>query len=227
MEPVNVNGYGTVGDLAAAAKIAFGAAIMRSASGTLKAPSALVDNIVGVADGDLVEKTEDGFYSQYDMVPGIAAGIVRLWVTSNNLAKEDIEAGDYLELADVGSTNLLPVGAFQQMTADGTESGAVRELGSLARALEDVTLTNIEPVEADVAVGDTTVTMTAANMLLLGLAAGDYILLEDKTDQCMINRVKSVTATVITLQMASTVALTKLTQEDPIHKLHQVEALLL
>jgi hypothetical protein len=227
MKPVNVSAFGTVGDLAAAAKIAFGAAVMRSASGTLKAPSALVHNIIGVADWDLVEKTEDGFYSAYDIVPVLAGAVVRLWVTSNNLAKEDIEAGDNLELADVGSSNLLPVGAFQQMTADGTESGAVREAGTLARALEDVTLTNIEPVEADVAVGATTVTMTAANMTLLGLAAGDYILLEDKSDQCMINRVKSVTATVITLQMASTVALTKTTEEDPIHKLHQVEAILI
>lgn len=227
MKPVNVSAFGTVGDLAAAAKIAFGAAVIRSASGTLKATADIVHNIIGITDWDLVEKTEDGFYSQYDTVPLIASGIVRLWVTSNEATKEDIQAGDYLEIADVGGSNALPVGAFQQMNAQsGTCTGAVREVSSLARALEDVTLTDIEPASVNLAVGGTTVTLLAADITSLGLAAGDYILLEDISGQCMINRVKSVTSTVITLQMASTVALTA-GDSDPIHKLHQVEALLI
>ena len=41
----------------------------------------------------------------------------------------------------------------------------------------------------------------------------------------MINRVKAVTSTVITLQLASTVALANAT--DMVHKLHQVEVVLI
>ncbi|MGC9445315.1 MAG: hypothetical protein ACP5E9_10390, partial [Candidatus Methanospirareceae archaeon] len=107
-----------------------------------------------------------------------------------------------------------------------TCTGAVREVGSLARALEDVTLTDIEPVASDVSVGDTSVTLSEANMTNLGLAVGDYIVLENADGDAMINRVEALTSTVITLQLASTVALVA-NDSDPVHKLHQVEVLLL
>ena len=228
MEKVAVNVFDRLGPMAAASLIPFGAAVAYAASGTVK-PSidiGVAQNLLGVADDDDVEKTEPGFYSQYDAVPIVTAGRVRLWVTSNETTKEDILAGDYLEIADVGGTNTLSVGAFQQMDAEGgTPTGAVRQATSVARALESVTLTDIEPVAANVAVGDTTVTMSSGNMTLLDLKADDYILLEDASANCVVNRVASVSATVITLQIASTVALASGT--DPVHKLHQVEAMLI
>ena len=228
MEPVNINAFDVLGGMVAASKIAFGAAAMYAAAGTIKSPAEITDaNILGIADLDLVEKTEDGFYSQYDIVPLITAGRCRVWVTSNYDDAEDIVAGDYLELADLGGTNSLPVGVFQEMGAEsGTGSGDIREDESLARALESVTLTDVEPCAVAVTVGATTVTLDSADMILLGLAAGDYILLEDDSGNAMINRVKSVTATVITLQMASTVAMDDTTNDD-IHKLHQVEVMLI
>lgn len=228
MEPVNINAFDILGGMIAASKIAFGAAAMYAAAGTIKSPAEITDaNILGIADLDLVEKTEDGFYSQYDIVPLITAGRCRVWVTSNYDDAEDIVAGDYLELADLGGTNSLPVGVFQEMGAEsGTGSGDVREDESLARALESVTLTDVEPCAVAVTVGATTVTLDSADMTLLALAAGDYILLEDDSGNAMINRVKSVTATVITLQMASTVAMSDTTNDD-VHKLHQVEVMLI
>ena len=226
MKPVDVNASDILGELVAASQIAFGAAVIQAAAGTIKSTLNTVHNVIGIAADDNVEKTVDGFYSQYDVVPVIPGGRCRVWVTSNEATKEDIAAGDYLEIAILGGgSNALPVGVFQQMGADGgTCAGAVRQIESTMQALESVTLTDIEPVGSAVAVGDTTITMDSADMTSLDLAAGDYILQEDDGGNCMINRVKSVTSTVITLQLASTVAQLDTTNDD-IHKLHQVEAM--
>ena len=223
MEPVNVNAFDIIGDMAAASKIAFGAAVAYAAAGTVKATIAIAisDNLLGIADWDAVEKDEDGFYSQYDIVPIISAGRCRVWVTSNEAAKEDILAGDYLEIADLGSTNTLTVGALQQMGAEsGTCTGAVREATSIARALEDVTLTDIEPAT----LSGKTLTLLAADIVLLGLAVGDYVVLEDANAEAEINRVAALpSTTTVTLQFTPNT----ITAVDTLHKLHQVEVMLL
>lgn len=229
MKPVNVNAFDICGDHVAASLIAFGAACAYKAAGTIQATIdiGVSQNLIGIADLDLVETTEEGFYSTYDAVPLITAGRCRVWVTPNHTTAEDIIAGDYLETADLGGTNALPVGVFQEMGGEGgSGTGTVREATSVARALEDCDLVDIVPIASTVAVGDTTVTLSSANMTTLGLAAGDYILLEDDSHNCMINRVASVTATVITLQIASTVAMSD-TTNDEVHKLAQVEVMLL
>lgn len=229
MKPVSVNPFDIYGGHAAASLIAFGAACAYKAAGTIQGTIdiAVSQNLIGIAMDDAVEKTEPGFYSQYDAVPLITAGRCRAWVTANHTSAVTIEAGDYLEVADIGGTNTLPLGVLQEMGGEGgSGTGAVREATSIARTLEDVTLKKLEIVGADVAVGATTVTMDATKMTALDLAAGDYILLEDVTANCMINRVKAVTTTAITLQVASTVALTA-GDNDVIHKIGQVEAMLL
>ena len=229
MDPVNVKALDILGDMAAAGKIAFGAAVAYAAAGTVKATIDIdvSENLLGIADLDLVEKDEDGFYSQYDVVPIITAGRCRVWVTPNHTTAEDIVAGDYLEIADLGGTNALSVGVFQEMDGEGgSGAGTVRQATSVARALEDCDLTDIVSIASTVAVGDTTVTLTSGDMTKLDLAAGDYILLEDDGGNCMINRVKSVTSTVITLQIASTVAMSD-TTNDEIHKLAQVAVMLI
>ena len=226
MKPVDVNAQDILGELVAASQIAFGAAVIHSAAGTIASTLNTVHNVIGLAVDDNVEKTIDGFYSQYDVVPVIPGGRCRAWVTSNESTKEDIAAGDYLEIAILGGGSVAqPIGVFQQMGAEsGTCTGAVRQIESTMQALESVTLTDIEPVGVAVTVGATTVTLSSGDMTLLDLSEGDYILLEDHDGDAMINRVKSLTSTVITLQIASTVALASTTDDD-IHKLHQVEAM--
>ena len=229
MEPVIVNAFDIQGEHVAASKIAFGAACAYAAAGTIQATIdiAVSQNLIGIAIDDMVERDEDGFYSQYDVVPLVTAGRCRVWVTPNHTTAEDIIAGDYLEIADLGGTNALPVGVFQEMDGEGgSGAGTVRQATSVARALEDCDLKNIVSIASTVAVGDTTVTLTSGDMTTLDLAAGDYILLEDDSGNCMINRVKSVTSTVITLQIASTVAMSD-TTNDEVHKLGQVEVMLL
>lgn len=222
--PVNVNPQNIAGSHAAASQIAFGAAVISAAAGTVKSTLNTVDNVFGIAVNDEVEKTVDGFYAQYDMVPIVTRGPCRAWVTSNESTKEDILAGDFLEVAILGGGAItLPIGVLQQMGAEsGTCSGVVRELRTMARAVDDATLFDTEPVAGNVAVGDTTVTMTAGNITNLDLVIGDYILLEDLNGQAMINKVSSLTATVIGLVIPSTVVLTA-TDNDEIHHLIQVE----
>ena len=224
MMPVNTNAQNIIGSHAAASQIAFGAAVISAASGTLKSTLNTVDNVLGIAMNDEVEKTIDGFWSLYDALPVVTRGAARAWVTSNEATKEDILAGDFLEVAILGGGAVTqPIGVLQQMGAEsGTCTGAVRELRTVARAIDDCVLSDIEPVAADVSVGDTTVTLTAGNITNLDLSVGDYILMEDIDGDCMINRVESLTATVITLLIASTVAMVA-TDSDPVHKLHQVE----
>jgi hypothetical protein len=229
MKPVDVNAFDILGDQIAASKLAFGAACAYAAAGTIQGTIdiAVSQNLIGIAVDDSVEKDEDGFYSQYDVVPLVTAGRCRVWVTANHTSAVTIGAGDYLEVADIGGTNTLPLGVLQEMGGEGgSGTGAVREATSIARTLEDITLKKLEIAGADLAVGGTTVTMDAAKMTALALAVGDYVLLEDVTANCMINRVKTVTSTTFTLQLASTVALTA-SDNDVVHKLGQVEAMLL
>lgn len=228
MKPVNVNAFDVIGDMAAASNIAFGAAVAYAAAKTVQATKdiAVSQNIIGIADWDLVEKAEDGFYSQYDLVPIITAGRCRAWVTPTHTTAESIAAGAYLEIADIGGTNAQPIGVLQQMGAeDGSATPTVREDETIARALEDVSMTDPKIVAAETAIGSKTITLSEANLTALALSVGDYILLENLDGDAMINRVAALTATTITLQIASTVLLENAT--DYVHKLMQCEVMLI
>ena len=225
MKPVNVNAFDVLGDMAAAGLIAFGTAVCYSAAGTVKGTpntTAGEENMIGIVVEDLVEKTEDGFYSQYDVVPIITAGRARVWVTPDD-DDASIIAGDYLNLKILGGgSNTLPVGVFAEA---GDGAGGVKQLNSLARALEDVTLTsaaNYIIAAADLAIGGVTVTIADSSKFTVG----DYILLEDLDGNVQINRVKALpSSTTITLQIASTVALANAT--DYVHILAQCEVMML
>lgn len=226
MKPVDVNAFDILGSMPAASIIPFGGAVTYSAAGTLKAAVCTADayDILGIAIDDNVEKTVDGFYSQYDMVPLITAGRCRVWVTPNNTAKADIKAADYLDLADISTgTNTLPVGVFEE---SGSQAGQTRLTSSLARALEDVALLNCEVPDAHTA-GGKTVTLATGEMSNLDLSVGDYIMLNDinGTSAAQVNRVAALSNTDITLQIASTVSLDGST--DLVHKLAQCEVMLL
>ena len=229
MKPVNVDAFDMIGDMAAAGNIAFGAAVCYSAAGTIKGTpntTAGEENWLGIADLDLVETTIAGFYSLYDPVPIITARKCRVWVTPDD-DDASIKAGDYLNLKILGDgSNTLPVGVFAEA---GDGAGAVKQLNSTARALEDVTLSsaaNYIVVAADLASGGETVTVADSSLFTVG----DYILLEDLAggggSDCMINRVKAIpNSTTFTLEIASTVALAN--GADYVHILAQCKVMLL
>nr|QNO41552.1 hypothetical protein MPGNBCFJ_00016 [Methanosarcinales archaeon ANME-2c ERB4]QNO42066.1 hypothetical protein NIICAKKE_00016 [Methanosarcinales archaeon ANME-2c ERB4]QNO42287.1 hypothetical protein OEDCDHIP_00004 [Methanosarcinales archaeon ANME-2c ERB4]QNO42442.1 hypothetical protein ADMFNEEM_00008 [Methanosarcinales archaeon ANME-2c ERB4]QNO42686.1 hypothetical protein GKPKHNMI_00008 [Methanosarcinales archaeon ANME-2c ERB4] len=225
MKPVNVNAFDIIGDKVAASILPFGAAATYAAAGTVKAApcTAIAYAISGIAVDDAVQKTVDGFYSQYDPVPLVTAGRTRVWVTPNNSTAAAIKADDYLDLAVLSTgTNTLPVGVFEE---SGSQAGETRLTSSLARALEDADLVDCV-VPDNVAVGDTTVTLSSAEMTTLDLSDGDYILLNDLNGNTQVNRVVSTTTTVITLQIAANVALTA-ADSDLVHKLTQCGVMLL
>jgi hypothetical protein len=199
MRPVNVNGLDIGGDHAAGGVIAFGAAVYRTGAGIVSGClcTAASTAFMGIAVDDIVEDDTS------------------------------IEAGDYLELAVLGSSNTLPVGVFMEAVA-GTPAGTVRTTATLARAMEDKTLTSaLKWVKTEagksVAIGATTITLTTTKTALF--TVGDYILLEDLNGEVQINRVKSKSGAVLTLEIASTVAL--IGDTDYLHILTQVEAILI
>jgi len=224
MKPVNINAQDILGDMPAASTLAFGAAVCRSAAGTVKGAmnnAAGEENLLGIAVDDNVEKSEDGFYSAYDMVPIVTAGRCRVWVTPDT-NDASIVAGDYLSIFPLGTAaNTLPAGVFAEIGG----AGGVKSVNTSARALEDVTLSsaaNYIIAGADLAVGGSTVTVADSSKFTIG----DYILLEDLDGNVTINRVKAIpSSTTFTLQIASTVALANAT--DYIHILAQCEVMLL
>ena len=226
MDPVNVHILDSIGGHAAGGVIAFGAAVYRTAAKVVNGCLCTVagTGMVGIAIDDMVVKTIDGFYSQYDNVPLWTEGRGRVWVTPSE-DDTSIEAGDFLELAVLGSSNTLPVGVFVEAVAD-TPAGAERTTNSMAQALEDKTLSSalkwVLTVES-VSIGDKTITLDATKAALF--TVGDYIILEDLDGNVMMNRVTAISGSVLTLAIASTVALTGTT--DYLHILTQVEAKLI
>lgn len=222
MMPVKINPQNIAGSHAAASQIAFGAVVISAAVGTVKSTLEPVHNVIGIAVNDEVEKTVDGFYAQYDMVPIVTRGPARAWVIANHAAAENILAGDFLEcVVGAASTFTRPIGVLQEMSAEtGTGTGAVRELASVARALDDATLFDCEPLSVELSAGSQTATLIAGNITNLDLSIGDYVMFEDLNGSGEINRVTGTTATTISLLIPSvgTYAIA-----DVVHKMVQME----
>jgi len=225
VKPVVLNAFDIIGDMKAASITHFGAAVIRSASGTIKpANSASDTNILGLAVDDNVVRDTEGFYSQYDTVPILTAGRGRAWVTPNG-QNVNIEAGDYLEVAALGSS---PTGNHGVLEEAGATAGATRTAVSVARALEDVTMgsDSYKTPSSNVSIGDTQITFTSSDLSAMNLSVGDYIVLEDLTGDVQVNRVADLSSTQITLQLPSTVALVA-ADSDRVTKLYQCEVMLL
>jgi hypothetical protein len=216
--------------VAAGQYIPFGACVMPSGNTdqTVKAAVGANVPIVGVAGMPKVEmnpalRQYPGFWSPYEEIPVFCEGVVRVPVISGkNLAANNIDLNDGLEVALIGSTSTAPHGVLEEA---GTNAGQTPLITCVARALEAKTLGAAMGciVTSDVAIGDTTVTTTAANIAAMGLEDGDHIMLEDITGQAQHNIVKSHTATVLTLNKPSTVALVN-SDSDVIYKINQVRA---
>ena len=222
MMPVNVNPQNIIGSHAAASQIAFGAVVISAAAGTVKSTLEPVHNVVGIVGNDNVEKTVDGFYAQYDQVPIVTAGPARAWVIANHATAEDIAIGDFLEcVVGAASTFTRPIGVLQAMDAEtGAKTAGVRQLGTVAQALDDATLFDAEPLSAELSAGSTTATLIAGNITNLDLSIGDYVMFEDLNGSAEINRVTGTTSTTISLLIPS-VGVYAIA--DVVHKMVQVE----
>ncbi len=213
---------------AAGDMIGFGVALIRSSAKTVKGTMAdNEDAVVGFsvqpADGVVLDK--DGFYQatnnagKPDVVRVARPGsIINALVIAK--ANTSIVDGDYLEAAPLGDASCY-IGVLNEA---GSNAGDAKTLTTLAQALEDCSITSSSyktPAE-DVAVGASTITFSSADLALLDLEEGDYIILEDVNGDAQLNRVKSLTETVVTLELPSTVALTAL-NSDLVYKVFQVK----
>ena len=224
MKPVNVNAFDVLGGFAANARIPFGCAVRRAAAGKVDiaydGAAGTYHAILGIVDWDLVEKTVDGFYSQYDPVPIIPAGRARVWVLGHETG---IVEGGFLKSGDLGSP---ACGVFDKETTITT-----RTINSLAKVMEDPTgllHADYGNKAASSATGSS-ITMASADVVTaMKLAAGDYIAIGNTSDdEAEINRVKSIADAVITTQEPLAQTYTCGASATKVYKLVQLEALLI
>lgn len=206
-------------------KIAFGAALIRSAAGVVTAAEAAnEDAVIGFAvqPANNVVLDDDFFYKQYDQVRVARSGEVNaLLITTANTSIVD---GDFLEVANLGDGT---PGAHGLLEEAGNSAGDIRVVTAVAQAQEDVTMgsASYKQPASNVEVGATSATMSASDLAALNLEEGDLIYLRDVDGNGQLNRVKSLTSTVITFQLVSTVALAANT--DYIHKVFQARVKIL
>lgn len=223
--PAGVEPY-VAGDM-----IGFGVALIRSAARTCKGTMAdNEDAVIGFSvqpqDGVVLDK--DAFYQasnnagKPDVVRVARKGsLINALVIAK--ANTSIVDGDYLEAAPLGDASCY-IGVLNEA---GSNAGEDNVLTALAKAMEDCAITNASYKQptGNVAVGASTITLSSGDMTLLDLEEGDYIVLEDVNGDAQLNRVKSLTSTVITLELPSTVALAANT--DYVYKVFQIKALTL
>ena len=192
----------------AASRIPVGAAVVVSSATagaeTIQAATNGDEYILGIAgnrDEGLPKGKYDMFYEQYEMVP-IVQDYAYALVTPNR-GNYNIDLGDFLEVAVLASTSSRH-GVLEEA---GTQAGGTGTALSVARAMQSVTMgsTSYAALGATLSVGDTTATVASGAPTTMGLSIGDYILLEDIDSERQVNRVTSLTATTIGLEIPSTV----------------------
>lgn len=214
LRDVTMVGTGRIESRIAAGTMGFGVALIRSAAG--KVTAATADNtdpgvIVGFSaqpqDGVVLDK--DAFYQATnnsgnpDIVRVIKDGYANLLVCSKG-AYSLIE-GDVLQMAILGGAG-SGVGVLEEAGAGGNV-GETMLTTALAKACEDCATASLyQHPSANVTAGDGSITFAAGVIASLGVTVGDYIILATAAGACQLNRVKSLTATVITLELAATVA---------------------
>lgn len=211
--------------------VGFGVALVRTAARTFKGSMADNDDTIAgfsVQPQNSVCLDEDGFYQSSNKagVPDIGR-MVRKGAVIQALciakANTSIVNGDFLEAAPLGDASCY-IGVLNEC---GSNAGEVRLTTSLAQALEDCTMTDASYKQpaSNIEIGDKTATFSSADLALLDLKEGDYIVLEDVNGDAQLNRVKSLTSTVITMQLASTVQVVAST--DYVRKVFQVKAMVI
>jgi hypothetical protein len=194
----------------AASRIACGAAVVPSsatAGSETLAAGVNTTSILGLAGNrpeGLTKGKYDGFFEQYEQVPIIDD--VGYALVSPNGGNVNIDIGDFLDIGAFGSGSTYTHGVLEEQ---GSGAGTTFAVTCVAKALQSVTMgsKSYKIPASDVAVGDTSITMTSGEPTTMGIVVGDYIMLEDINDDLQVNMVASVSATTIGLVIPSTVTL--------------------
>lgn len=191
----------------AAARIACGAVVTLS-SATAGAETVYAaeteTSILGIAGNrpeGLTKGKYDGFFETYEQVPivdDVGYALVR-----NNSGDYNIDVGDFLEVCVCGDGTPGGHGILEEA---GTHDGTIFTVATVAKALQSVTMgsKSYKTPASSVAVGDTSATMVAGEIATMGIAVGDYIYIEDDDGAGQVNRVASLTSTVIGFEIPAT-----------------------
>jgi hypothetical protein len=161
-------------------------------------------SILGIAGNrpeGLTKGKYDGFFEQYEQVPIIDT--VGYALVRNNSGDFNIDVGDFLEVCVCGDGT---PGAHGILEEAGSHDGTVFTIATVAKALQSVTMgaKSYKVPASSVAVGESSATMVAGEIATMGLAVGDYIYIEDDDGNGQVNRVASLTSTVIGFEIPAT-----------------------
>jgi len=225
---VRTNDTGVVKSKIAGGRIPFGAAVIRAGAGTVKA-GILEDAgsmlVQGFVLEDEVEHTYPGFYESGEMVPMAIGGTVNALIC--DVGGGNLVAGDLLELADItSSTNTGELGVLCE-AGGSSNAGETRTPNVCARLLEDLTMgsdTYKAPASTPTA-GETTISMMAGDMALMGLHVGDWILIRDSDKNGLAGQMNRITAMSDDGSTATMTVLIPITvaAADYIHAVRQAE----
>lgn len=205
----------------AASRMAFGAAVAFSSatagSETVAAAQAET-SILGLAGVReyLPKGKYDGFYEQYEGIP-IVDDVGYALVTPH-ASDTNIDVGDFLEVCLFGDGTPGYHGVLEEA---GSNAGTTFTIATVAKALQSVTMgsKSYKIVAADAAAGVSSLTMTSGELATMGVTVGDYVYLEDLNGAGEVNKVTSVSATVLGLAIPTTLALDN-SDGDLVHRLY-------
>jgi hypothetical protein len=211
MDPVIVDAF-NIRSYAVGARTPFGALCQWSSEKIVK-PTATgtLYSYVGLAVDDMVEKTVDGFYSQYDAAPLIIAGIGRAWLLGGVTA----DAGDYLKIAATLGAGSEFLGVLD------AEADVTRTLYSVAKVVgDDVGDAEHDQTVSSISAKELTID-SAAHLTSLGLVKGDYVVV-DSDEAAEVNRIDdpAISTTECSVQLdpnashANSIKIYKLTQAE-------------
>lgn len=169
------------GIVAAGEYIAYGAFVTRSADGYVKAQVTNVPyNYIGVANGDARKHTIDGFYSPKDKVPIVISGSANVWL----LGGDTVDTANFVRFpATLGAgTEGLGIVASES-------SAAVRTAYSIGRVIDAADKGDADYDQTVSSISGSELTIdSSANLLLLDLVEGDYIVI-DSNEGAEVNRI--------------------------------------
>lgn len=191
----------------AASRIACGAVVTLSsvtAGAETVAAAQAQTSILGIAGNrpeGLPKGKYDGFFDTYEQVPIIDD--IGYALVAPNSGATNIDLGDFLEVGIFGDGT---PGAHGVLEEAGSTDGTIFTVATVAKALQSVTMgsKSYKTPASSVAIGDTSATMAAGEIATMGIGVGDYILIEDDNGNAHVNRVASLTSTVIGFVLPAT-----------------------
>lgn len=177
----NVHLSGPVESYIAAGRIPFGAAVIRSGSGTIVA-AALEDinTVLGFAGSDEQSHLYPGFWESGELVP-VSLGGSKVNALVGAIGASAAVLGDYMSVIDLGSTMASAMGVIGESAESSSVAGQTRAAGACAKLLEEISIGSDSykvPASTPTA-GEFHVHMTVGDIALMGLKVGDYIALRD------------------------------------------------